>query len=395
MNDDRYDLVVVGAGLAGSSLATQLASAGWHVLLLEQDSLPRHKVCGEFLSPEVQQILQGLQLADAVQSLQPALLDQATITGARGRTITIPLPAPAWGISRYALDATLAQAAAAAGAIVRTGSRVVSYAREDDQNGKQRYTLSVRGADRGQQEIQTRAVVMACGRHTGSGLPPHTPSIRGNKRAVGWRRCVGIKMHYSALAMPSRTELYLVPGGYVGINPIEDGRANLSALFAYDAFAQAGGNVATAIQQLTRAQPPLAERLENALPREESACAVAPVDTERRAAPWAEVACVGDTAAMIPPLCGDGMAMALQAAALCAPLADAYLRGACTVADWQTQYSQRWHREFDRRLRLGRLLQRALSQPGWGDLLLRLGQSAPWLAIWLMQATRGPVEASS
>jgi flavin-dependent dehydrogenase len=92
---------------------------------------------------------------------------------------------------------------------------------------------------------------------------------------------------------------------------------------------------------------------------------------------------------MIPPLCGDGMAMALRSAELCAPLADAYLRGALSLADWATIYHQAWHSEFDRRLAIGRMLQRLVSMPGGADGLLRLGRLVPGLANYFVKATRG------
>ncbi len=382
-NDNAdYDVAVVGAGLAGSSIAAQLATAGWRVLLLERDEFPRHKVCGEFLSPEVQQTLRSLNLYQPVVALQPVALQHATITGRRGKTLSIPLPGTAWGLSRYALDATLAATAAARGATLQSGSTLLNY--EQKRTG---YRLVVRANDQQRVGINVRALIMACGRHTAPGLPPRERAAA--KGAQGWRRCVGIKLHYAEVAMPPQTELYLLPGGYVGLNPVEGGRANLCALLSYDAFAQAGRQIDTAIKQMIRWNGALAERLAGAVPLPASACTVAPVDTERRAQPWDTVACIGDTAAMIPPLCGDGMAMALQTALLCAPLADEFLRGRRTLVDWQQRYSREWHVAFDTRLRVGRAVQHGLGWPWVGDAMLDLGRLLPSLATYLVQATRG------
>ncbi len=378
----EYDVAVVGAGLAGSSIAAQLATAGWRVLLLERDEFPRHKVCGEFLSPEVQQTLYALNLYQPVVALQPVALQRATITGRRGKTLTIALPGTAWGLSRYALDATLAATAVARGATLQSGSTLISYGQNHAG-----YGLVVRTSDQRRVAINARALIMACGRHTAPGLPPRERAAAA--RAQGWRRCVGIKVHYADILMPPQTELYLLPGGYVGINPIEGGRANLCALLSYDTFAQAGRQIDAAVKQMIRWNGALAERLADAVPVAESRCTVAPVDTERRALPWDGVACLGDTAAMIPPLCGDGMAMALQTAALCAPLADEFLRGRRTLVAWQQRYSQEWHGAFDTRLRVGRALQTVLGWPQIGDLMLDLGHVMPSLATYLMRATRG------
>ena len=53
----KEEIVIVGGGLAGSSAAFILASAGRPALLIERDAEPRHKVCGEFLSIEAQAYL--------------------------------------------------------------------------------------------------------------------------------------------------------------------------------------------------------------------------------------------------------------------------------------------------------------------------------------------------
>ena len=59
METAQYDLIVVGAGPAGSACAITAARAGAKVLLLEKDRFPRQKVCGEFVSPESLGLLHG------------------------------------------------------------------------------------------------------------------------------------------------------------------------------------------------------------------------------------------------------------------------------------------------------------------------------------------------
>ena len=220
----RHDVVVVGAGLAGSSIAAALAQRGWDVLLVERDRFPRHKVCGEFLSPEAQHSLQGLGLHEEVAALGPVSLHAAAITAPGGATVNMALPADAWGLSRYALDARLAAAVERCGGEVWQGAVVTGAVCDGDEYLLQ---LRCRGVPNQQaaQSIRARAVIMACGRHSSAALPPRTTARETTKR--GWRNCVGLKVHYRNVRMDPRVELYLFPGGYVGINPVEDERDSL------------------------------------------------------------------------------------------------------------------------------------------------------------------------
>ncbi|WP_127534375.1 hypothetical protein [Paenibacillus kobensis] len=109
---------------------------------------------------------------------------------------------------------------------------------------------------------------------------------------------------------------------------------------------------------------------------------------------WGVVPHIGDAAAVIPPLCGDGMAMGLHAATLCAPMADRYLRGMLTLGGWRAAYEEALRQDFTGPLRWGTLLQSALSNRGLSPLLLQLGRLAPSLAYRFVEATRlRPYEA--
>lgn len=378
-SSDRYDIAVIGAGPAGSSAASALAATGWRVALIERKVLPHHKVCGEFLSPEAQTTLRALGLHQELAALAPRVLTGATLTSRRGAVLTMKLPGAAWGLSRYAMDAALADAAVARGAVLLAETTVTDVAR--DGHG---VTLTLR--DRlGTRPLCARAAIMAGGRMGTAKLPPAAPT---QPRA---QLFVGIKSHFAGLTMPDRVELFLFEGGYVGINPVETGAANVCLLVRYAEFTHAGRTVEGMFAAIARQNSSFARRIKGAQLLRETRCTVAAVATNRPAAPWVEMACLGDTATMIPPLSGDGMAMALRSAEICVPLADAYLRGACTMTAWRDRYSERWHAEFDSRLRIARWLQKLLGHTPIADALIPLGRVAPWLADSVVRSTRGTV----
>lgn len=376
------DVVVVGAGPAGSAAATALARQGWDVLLLERDHFPRHKVCGEFLSPEAQGTLRTLSLHTAIAALAPVALTHATVTTQHGQTTRMPLPGPAWGVSRFAMDEALATAACQQGVELWQGMMVKEFTNAGDHYVVQLQERTATEEGARQVNISARALIIACGRHSAGALPPHpTPHSRP--------LAVGIKCHYDHIAMPAQVELFFFPGGYAGINPVEGGRANLCLLLSYEAFRRIGQSVAGTLAAIAEWNPALGQRLAGGQILPESICTVAPVDTGRPATPWADVACLGDTAVMLPPLCGDGMAMALRSAELCAPLADAFLRQELSLDEWATQYKAAWQSEFNRRVRTGRFLQQMLAVPLLSEAMIGLGRVVPPLAAYFVNATRG------
>lgn len=372
-----YDVAVVGAGPAGSSLATVLADRDWNVLLLERDRFPRHKVCGEFLSPESQASLDAMGLYRAVAALSPAPMDRVRFVSPRGIRLDVPLPGEAWGVSRHALDATLARTAVRRGAELRTGMRVTGFTRVGAA-----VEVKLR-TNEGARTVRVRALVVACGRHSAGDLPPDS-SAAGERQQY-----VGVKCHYANVALPSQVELYLFPGGYAGVGCIEGARVNVCLLASYAAFARAGKSVSAMIAAAGMWNHAFGRRLAGATALPETEVAVAPVDTGRAAIPWDRTACLGDTAVMIPPLVGDGIAMALRSAELCAPPAHDFLRGRRTRAEWQQAYCAAWQHEFSHRVRIARLIERGLARPLFSDALIGLGRAVPALPAYLVRVTRG------
>ncbi|MCC6453860.1 MAG: FAD-dependent monooxygenase [Caldilineaceae bacterium] len=384
-----YDVVIVGAGPAGSSLAASLAEHGWHVLLVEREQLPHHKVCGEFISPDAQLALDILGLYDEVSALGPVPLYATEVTSRLAGKLCRPLPGVAWGLSRYTFDAGLAAAAVARGAELRTATTVTRLIRHDSMRGGH-VELHLHHRHK-PTRVYARAVVMAFGRVGLPGLTarPTAPGVPGHARYVG------VKCHFAEVYLHNRVELYFFPGGYAGLNPVEGGHANLCVLASYEAFTQAGRSISGMLEAAIEGNQALAKRMAGAQAIVETECAVAPVDTHRRAQPWGEMAHLGDSAVMLPPLCGDGMAMALQSARLCAPLADAYLRGHISLGRWKILYRRAWSQEFRKRVWLGRRLQQLLQVPILAEGLLLTGTLFPTVADYFIASTRGQVPTAS
>ncbi|MEM8551698.1 MAG: FAD-dependent oxidoreductase, partial [Pseudomonadota bacterium] len=107
------DVAVVGGGLAGACAAILLARGGARVVLIEKESGPKPKVCGEFLSSAALAVLDRLGV-DAV-ALGAVPLDAMSFS-ARGEPRGLKLPFKAASLTREVLDEALMEEAGRAGA---------------------------------------------------------------------------------------------------------------------------------------------------------------------------------------------------------------------------------------------------------------------------------------
>ena len=123
------DVIVVGAGAAGSAAAFHLAARGRRVLLLEREAMPRSKPCGGGMAASVQRWF-PFDLTPAVDQV----IAQVRFTWCLEDPVTAVLPgnSPFWIVRRSRLDATIAAQAAAAGAELQDGSAVEAIDRDGD-----------------------------------------------------------------------------------------------------------------------------------------------------------------------------------------------------------------------------------------------------------------------
>ncbi|MCC3371715.1 NAD(P)/FAD-dependent oxidoreductase [Cohnella sp. REN36] len=381
-----YDAIVVGAGIAGSGMAAALAGQGWRTLLLDRGRLPQHKACGEFLSPESADSLAWLGCEGLAERLGAVPITRVRLLASGGAELSFSLRSPAQGISRFALDEALREDAAAKGADIRAGVTV----REIRPLPEGGWAVETDGED-GPASLLARAAFGAWGRQRAPGRPASlrqdgregSVSVRG--RAPGR---IGRKTQLEGVPLTDAVELYLFDGGYAGVAPVEGGRTNVAAVL--DARLGRSGALRGSewLEAVAARHPPLADRLAGGRPVTGSDSSAAPIRPSRDPVAWGAVPHIGDAAIVVPPLCGDGMAMALRSVRLCAPLADAYLRGAVSLDGWRDAYARALRREFRAPARRGGLLQAALLQPRLAAALLRAGALAPGIAAQLFHATR-------
>jgi flavin-dependent dehydrogenase len=314
----QYDLVVAGAGPAGSAAAITAARAGARVLLLEQGHFPRQKVCGEFVSSESLELLRqllvhapnGLKLVDAAPRIERARMFL------QGTSIEIPVLASA-SIARFAMDEALWRAAKAVGVDCRDGVTV-----EDVHlNGEFRITTSA-GV------FTSLAAIATTGRWSKLRQPIAKPKAK---------KLIGVKAHFREKNPVLSTDLYFFNGGYCGVQPIDGHTINACALVRAD--------VATDLNAIFELNNALAKRARSweitMEPVSTAPLIFAEPEPERDGLLFA-----GDAAGFIDPFAGDGISLALRTGAAAAQAAMHAIAGRISIAEAARNHRRRYEKQF-------------------------------------------------
>lgn len=301
-----HETVVIGGGPAGSAAAIQLARAGHPVCLLERKRQAHDKVCGEFLSWEASHYLKALDIdlpalgAQAIRHLR--LYDGEEM-------LETDLPFSAWSLSRCRLDAALLEQAEQEGVAVRRGVAVRDLSRSGDG-----WTLNTTQ----HAALGANTVFLASGKH----------DMRH------WRRkqrrqsqdLIGLKIHLR-LDQPQQhrlrenVEIHLYDGGYAGLEPVEEGKANLCFLISKDRYNACGQSWHSLLSWLSNRSSHLQTRLAGSISlwsRPLSVYGTPYGYLHRPASAVAGLFRLGDQMAVIPSFAGDGVAIALHSAFLAA-----------------------------------------------------------------------------
>ncbi len=342
-------ITIVGGGLAGLTLGIALRRSNVPVVVWESGTYPRHRVCGEFISGRGQRTLERLGLRDQVLAAGATLARTVAFFSPRARSQVREMPEPALSISRFALDALLADEFRRLGGDLRAAER---WSGAQDAEG----------------------LVRATGRKLRS-------------ISSGWR-WFGLKVHARNVPLEADLEMHLSPNSYLGMSWLKDGEVNICGLFRRPAAS--GADSAGGWREMLLGEPGSARhaRLKNAAFDESSFCSVAGLSLTPEKALASPGCCVGDAITMIPPVTGNGMSMAFESAELaCEPLA-AYSAGKLPWRQARQFIARKCDEQFSQRLAWAALLQRLLFVPTLQDTLVATLPRWHWLWRALVARTR-------
>ena len=341
--------LIIGGGPAGSSAAIMLARHGAKPLILERQAVIGDALCGGFMSWHT---LKGLARLGVDPGGHP--IGRVRVFAGR-HSAEAQLPAGAVGLSRHRLDTMLLVQAQAVGA----GLAITT----------------VKNAD----EIDADSLFLASGKHDLRGLA--RPRLDSTDSTLGLRVKIGPHPRLSAL-IGSSIELHLFDRGYVGLLLQEDGRANLCLAVRKSRLGEAGGKPETLLRQLGHAMPALGERLAflGNLP---DADAIASVPYGWRALSTTPgIFRLGDQAAVIPSIAGEGNGIAIASGIAAAA---AWARGGAAAAPaYQIDFARRTRRPVG----VAKWLWERGETEWSAALATRTLALAPFIAKYFARATR-------
>ena len=374
-SNHSYDAVIVGGGLAGLSLAILLSRRQYKVLLIEKESYPKHKVCGEYISTESKPFLEGIGLP--VSDMDLPVISRLLLTDTKGNEVNTPLPQGGFGISRYKLDAMLANLAQNAGATLLTKTKVDSIQWANDS-----FTVTA-----GSATFTARVACGAWGKRSNIDLKWQRPFIKEKNKALN--NYIGIKYHITYPWPRDVVGLHNFTDGYCGISQIEDGKCCLCYLTTAANLQKNGNDIKKLEHNILMQNPWLRQIFSEAIFLYDTPAAISQISFQKKEQVQEHVLLLGDAAGMITPLCGNGMSMAFHSAKIAGALIDDFLQGSITRSAMEKSYISAWQHNFSSRTALGRIVQRNFGKDNTTAFFIKAMNALPFVRKAIIRGTSG------
>ena len=367
---NKYDAIIIGGGLAGLTCALHLSRQNCSILLIEKYTYPHHKVCGEYVSNEVLPYLNSLGIEPFSEGAKR--ITNFEVSNRAGSIIKSQLPLGGFGMSRYALDNLLYNA-------VKRNADVVFQTVESVSFQNDIFTVNTQS----KQEYKASYVVGAFGKRSNLDVFLKREFI---KQSSPW---LAVKAHYNFDFPEDTVALHNFEGGYCGLSKTETDAVNACYLTTYKSFKRFE-NISDFQKKILAANPHLKNFFDKAEPLFEKPLTISQISFEQKQPVEDHIFMIGDSAGLIHPLCGNGMAMAIHSAKIFSEVFLKAFRDTSMNRDTlEKQYSQLWHESFSKRLKTGKKIQAVLLHPLATNVGFKAAKMFPSIVPSLIRRTHG------
>jgi len=310
MNALQYDVVIAGAGPAGSSLAQRLAREGFGVALVEPQRFPRFKACGEFMSPECLGMLDDLGVRDALRGLGARRVRGMrlfghghSVRGSYGPVGAVRAPFDhGYAVRREVFDNVLLDAASSTGGVeLFSGCRARDVLRDGD--GR---VIGLRIARRGGAALDLHAKFTI----GADGVRSRVAASLGVSRAIPWLDKLALTTRYSGVEWSEHAEVHFVDGGYFACSPVDGGLLSLNLVVDRARYLASNSTRDEFLGAHLNACPALGERVARGV-RVDPIRGLGPLGFRTTAQVFDGAALVGDACGYVDPVTGEGIYFAL------------------------------------------------------------------------------------
>ena len=183
--------------------------------------------------------------------------------------------------------------------------------------------------------------------------------------------------------------LHNFEGGYCGVSKVENNQINICYLCNYETFKKYK-NTEDYQNNVIAKNPFLKNIFDTSTLLFEKPLTISQVSFDKKKTVENHILMVGDTAGLIHPMCGNGMAMAIHSAKIASELIEKYLNNEIkSREELEQKYQKQWNVNFKARLKAGRFLSTILQKQKLSDILLRILVEFPFLLSVIIKKTHG------
>ncbi|WP_316797220.1 NAD(P)/FAD-dependent oxidoreductase [Pedobacter agri] len=366
----QTEILIIGGGLAGLTAALHLNKLGFEVVLLEKSGYPHHKVCGEYISNEVLPYFTWLGID--LKNLAPTQITNLQFTSASGKYVNAVLPLGGFGLSRYSIDYYLYNLA------INRGVNIIHQKVDRVVYVEDQFVVETTSGT----SFEARYVLGAYGKRSAIDVKLERNFI--NQKSP----YLAIKAHYKSNFPNNLVSLNNYSGGYCGISKVENDVLNVCYLANYESFKK-HKDIQAYQENVLYQNKNLKNILQEAEMVFDAPLTISQISFHKKEPVFNHVLMIGDTAGLIHPLCGNGMAMAIHSAKIVSELIQKRTENKTSRNSLENEYTANWQKLFGSRLKLGRILSMILQHKTYERLAINSITAMPFVLRKIIKHTHG------